>query len=115
MVLEGVSEISAAAGGGASDESRLTVLALNSGSSSLKFGLYSVGPSGTDTLLSGEADSIGGGSGKFNAKDARQRELVSETASIPSQRDAVVRIGRLLADFKMPSPDGYESPGRFNI
>ena len=105
MVLEGVSEISAAARGGASDESRLTVLALNSGSSSLKFGLYSVGPSGTDTLLSGEADSIGGGSGKFNAKDARQRELVSETASIPSQRDAVVRIGRLLADFKMPSPD----------
>ena len=105
MALEGVSVMSAAAGGGARDQSGLTVLALNSGSSSLKFGLYRVGPSGAETLLSGEADSIGGSSGKFSAKDARQRELVSETASIPSQRDAVVRIGRLLVDFKMPSPD----------
>ena len=105
MALEGVSSMSAAAGGGARDESGLTVLALNSGSSSLKFGLYRVGPSETEALLSGEADSIGGSSGKFSAKDARQRELVSETASIPSQRDAVVRIGRLLDDSKMPSPD----------
>ncbi len=105
MALEGVSAMSTAAGGGARDESGLTVLALNSGSSSLKFGLYRVGPSGAETVLSGEADSIGGSSGKFSAKDARHRELVSETASIPSQRDAVVRIGRLLADVKIPSPD----------
>ena len=34
------------------------VLALNSGSSSLKFGLYRVGASRTDMLLSGEAESI---------------------------------------------------------
>jgi acetate kinase len=37
----------------------LNILALNSGSSSLKFGLYRVGSSFTETLLSGEAESIG--------------------------------------------------------
>jgi acetate kinase len=105
VALEGVSVMSAAAGGVARDQSGLTVLALNSGSSSVKFGLYRVGSSDPETLLSGEAESIGGSSGKFSAKDAHQRELVSETAAIPSQRDAVVRIGRLLDDFKMPSPD----------
>ena len=105
MALEGVSVASARTGGGEHDGSGLTVLALNSGSSSLKFGLYRMGPSETETLLSGEAESIGGSSGKFSAKSARQQELVSEAAPIPSQRDAVVRIGTLLADFKMPSPD----------
>ena len=40
-------------------ESQLNVLALNSGSSSLKFGLYGVGPSRIERLLSGEAESIG--------------------------------------------------------
>jgi acetate kinase len=92
-------------GGGARDESGLTVLALNSGSSSLKFGLYSVGDSRIEPLLSGEAESIGGSSGKFTAIDARQSELASDSAPIPNQREAVVRIGRLLDDFKMPSPD----------
>jgi acetate kinase len=37
----------------------LNVLALNSGSSSLKFGLYRVGSSRTQILLSGEAEAIG--------------------------------------------------------
>ena len=36
----------------------LPVLALNSGSSSLKFGLYRVGPTQVDTLLSGESESF---------------------------------------------------------
>ena len=34
------------------------ILTLNSGSSSLKFALYRVGPSRTEMLLSGEAESI---------------------------------------------------------
>ena len=37
----------------------LNVLALNRGSSSLKFGLYRVASSQTEMLLSGEAESIG--------------------------------------------------------
>jgi acetate kinase len=82
----------------------LHVLALNSGSSSLKFGLYSVGSSRIERLISGEAESIGGEGGKCHAEDARGNVLLSETGSIPSQQEAIVRIGRLLIDAKMPTP-----------
>jgi acetate kinase len=57
------------------------VLALNSGSSSLKFGLYRVGPSTLETLLSGETEAAG-----------------------DAQRDAVAHVGRLLAERELPAP-----------
>ena len=85
-------------------EPGLNVLALNSGSSSLKFGLYRVGSSRTDMLLSGEVESIGDSKGTFCARDSRQNELASEAVSIPSPREALIRIGRLLVDSKMPAP-----------
>jgi acetate kinase len=83
----------------------LNVLALNSGSSSLKFGLYRVGSARTDVLISGEAGSIGSPTSKFEAQDVQQRGLLSEATAIPTQRDAVIRIGRLLADCNLPAPD----------
>src|SRR6202047_2903539 len=82
----------------------LNVLALNSGSSSLKFGLYRVGSFRTKMLLSGEAESIGEKNAKFYAQDSSETALLSDTVSIPSQREAIIRIGRLLADSKMPAP-----------
>jgi acetate kinase len=82
----------------------LTVLALNSGSSSLKFGLYRVGSSRTDMLLGGEAESIGDRQGRFHARGPGAEALLSETLSIPSQREAIIRIGRALADAGMPAP-----------
>ena len=85
-------------------ESPLNVLALNSGSSSLKFGLYSVGSSRIERLLSGEAEAIGDQSGRCHAEDACGNVLLCEKGSIPSGREAVVRIGRLLIDAKMPLP-----------
>jgi acetate kinase len=85
-------------------EPQLNVLALNSGSSSLKFGLYCVGSSRVENLLSGEAESIGGKSGNFHAEDSRGSVLLAETGPIFSQREAVARIGRLLVDSKMPAP-----------
>jgi len=85
-------------------EPALPILALNSGSSSLKFGLYRVGSARPEILLSGEAESIGDKEGKFVARNSRNEVLLSETAPIPSQREASVRIARLLADPKMPAP-----------
>jgi acetate kinase len=85
-------------------EPELTILALNSGSSSLKFGLYRVGPARTEILLSGEAESIGDKEGKFVARGSRNEVLLSEAISISSQREAIIRIVRLLADSKMPAP-----------
>ena len=89
-------------------EPELNVLALNSGSSSLKFRLYCAGSSRIDILLSGEAESIGNEGGKFHAEDAGGNLLLSETGSIPGQQEAVVRIARLLGDAKMqPAAIGH--------
>jgi acetate kinase len=83
----------------------LHVLALNSGSSSLKFGLYRVGPLRTQMLISGEAGSIGSEDGKFEAGDAGNKTFHSERLSIPTQADAIIRIGKMLAERRMPPPD----------
>jgi acetate kinase len=80
------------------------VLALNSGSSSLKFGLYRIKLSRAEMLLSGEAASPSDKEAKFDARDARGNALVSETTDIPGQREAIIRIGRLLADAKVTRP-----------
>ena len=85
-------------------EPGLPVLALNSGSSSLKFGLYRVGSARVEILLSGEAESIGYKEGKFLARNSRNEVLLCETAPSPSQREAIFRIARLLTDSKMPAP-----------
>jgi acetate kinase len=82
----------------------LTVLALNSGSSSLKFGLYRVSASRTETLLSGIAESIGEALGQFHVRDSQGGTLRSDTSSIPGQRDAIIRIGKLLDGSRMPLP-----------
>jgi acetate kinase len=87
----------------AGTQSELNILALNSGSSSLKFGLYHVGASRIDLLLSGEANSIGAENGRFHAQDSQGASLLSETSSIPDQQGAIVRIGQLLDDSKMPA------------
>jgi acetate kinase len=93
-------------------EFRAPVLALNSGSSSLKFGLYRVGSSRTEMLLSGEAESIGDEKGKFHAQDSHENALLSETVAIPSQREVIIRIGRLLADAKMAGTGRHRASDR---
>jgi acetate kinase len=79
-----------------------TILALNSGSSSLKFGLYHVGPSKAAILVSGEAEAIGSSDAKFSAINPAGDSLLSEAAPIGSQEDAVTHIGKFLADGKFP-------------
>ena len=91
--------------GNADSRPELNVLALNSGSSSLKFGLYRVGPSRTDMLMFGEAEGVGQAKGRFYAKDSQNSSLLSEILSIPGQREAVVRVAKLVADSKMSAPD----------
>ena len=82
----------------------LDVLALNSGSSSLKFGLYRVGASRTEALLTGAADAIGDEAAGFQARDARGGTLVSERLPLAGQGEAIERIGRLLAGAGLPAP-----------
>jgi acetate kinase len=84
--------------------SQRVVLALNSGSSSLKFGLYRVTGTRTEELLSGAAEAIGEATGKLHAKDMLGCPLICDTASILSQQDAIIRIGKLLDSSRMPTP-----------
>jgi acetate kinase len=84
--------------------SELVVLALNSGSSSLKFGLYRVGPAKADLLLSGEAEAVGEEASQFHAQDLRNRARLAETSPIPTQREAIARIGKFLEDSGAPPP-----------
>jgi acetate kinase len=82
-----------------------TILALNSGSSSLKFGLYRVSQTETEMLFSGEAESIGEEKGDFHARDAGGNTLLAEKAALPGPGEAIARIAGLLRHFKMPPPD----------
>src|SRR6185312_7760533 len=43
-------------------------------------------------------------SAKRKARNARNEVLLFETASVTGQREAIVRIARLLAHCKMPAP-----------
>jgi acetate kinase len=80
------------------------VLALNSGSSSLKFGLYRVGEMDLTCLLTGEAEAIGDAGALFHAEDADGRSLLREAAPIANQRDAVIRIDNLLSERQVAPP-----------
>jgi acetate kinase len=84
--------------------SESVVLALNSGSSSLKFGLYRVDPMKAELLLTGEAEAIGEEGGQFHAQDLRTHARLVETSPIPTQREAIARIGKLLDDSGAPAP-----------
>jgi acetate kinase len=83
----------------------LTVLALNTGSSSLKFGLYQAAPDGMKCLLDGEAEGFGKATASFHATDAQGVRLWSDTRTMANAGDAVVRIDQLLAKHDAPLPD----------
>jgi acetate kinase len=85
--------------------SEATILALNSGSSSLKFGLYRVSQTETEMLFSGEAESIGGKKGDFHARDAGGNTLLAEKTALPGPGEVAARIAGLLTHFKMPPLD----------
>ena len=81
-----------------------TVLALNSGSSSLKFGLYRVRRSAVACLLSGEAQAMGSKAARIQVSDAQGRPLLNEETPLLDHGDAVHTIAELLARGPWPSP-----------
>jgi acetate kinase len=76
--------MSAAAGG--------LILALNSGSSSLKFGLYSHGKLDEEPLLSGSATGIGRDNGDLHIRAANGKILVQHESIYESQLDALATL-----------------------
>jgi len=88
------------------EQPALDVLALNSGSSSLKFGLYRVTAARCDVLLSGEVEAIGDDA-ILRARDAHGAVLASASTGdgpIRDQGEAVARIAAVLVGSAFPPP-----------
>lgn len=82
----------------------LHVLALNSGSSSLKFGLYRLDDQSLQCLASGEAQAIGEDEARFSAVDASGQRSDSASVPLSTQREAVLQIGDFLLARQLPAP-----------
>jgi acetate kinase len=67
------------------------ILTINSGSSSLKFSLYRLGP-GEDLVLAGQLDRIGVRGGHFQAREARGRVLIDRKLELPDHRAALAAL-----------------------
>src|SRR5580700_6639928 len=74
------------------------VLVINSGSSSLKFGLYIQRDDEEQAVLDGLADGIGRDSGKLELEDAQCRTLRSENVGSASEEEALSQAARWLAE-----------------
>jgi acetate kinase len=80
------------------------ILVINSGSSSLKFGLYAQRDGEEKAVLDGLADGIGRATGKLELKDAQGRTLGSEGMRFASEDDALEHAARWLADLSQTEP-----------
>jgi len=80
------------------------VLVLNSGSSSIKFGIYETSDNQRTKLIEGAVDGIGTDLGKFWIKDADGKKLVDETPALPTRAVAFGLVTDALRSGKFPAP-----------
>ncbi len=81
-----------------------TILALNCGSSSLKFGLYASASDGISLLFEGEGEELGKSNSAFWFK-ARDGEKQNEQLPLPDHRTALEHSLSLLKKSRAPTPD----------
>ncbi|MFY9733329.1 MAG: acetate/propionate family kinase [Candidatus Acidiferrales bacterium] len=81
-----------------------SILVINSGSSSLKFGFYVQRDGEEQAVLDGLADGIGRDSGKLELKDAQSRTLRSESVRFASEDEALSHAARWLAEISELKP-----------
>jgi acetate kinase len=80
------------------------VLVLNSGSSSIKFGIYETAGGQRTKLFEGAVDGIGTDLGKFWIKDSSDKKLVDQTPALPSKAEAFRMVTDALLSDKFPTP-----------
>ncbi|MEL6205285.1 MAG: acetate/propionate family kinase [Pseudomonadota bacterium] len=74
------------------------VMTVNSGSSSLKFGLFALGPGDPAPLCTGLIERIGGSGARVHAKSATGEPLLDQDAqTIPNHADALDRVLSFVA------------------
>src|SRR3984957_8455826 len=79
------------------------VLALNCGSSSLKFALFRVGEDAAETLIEGEAQAIGTPQAAFSSRAAGGAPIPVD-GPIADHAEAARRVFAMLADQRAPAP-----------
>jgi acetate kinase len=80
------------------------VLVLNSGSSSIKFGIWEASGDQRVRLFEGAVDGIGTDLGKFWMKDGEGKKIVDETPSLPNRGVAFALVSDALHSGKTPAP-----------
>ena len=74
------------------------ILVLNSGSSSLKFGIYRRGASDEEAVLTGSAEGIGRGNGTLNIRSSDGTVLVGKERIHESQSDALTALAAAIKE-----------------
>lgn len=80
------------------------VLALNSGSSSLKFGLYRPGAADEAPVLTGSAEGIGRGNGTLNIRSSDGKSLVGDEHILESQSTALTALAAAIRQHVHATP-----------
>lgn len=80
------------------------ILAVNCGSSSLKFGMYSVAVDSVALLCEGEAEEIGGEHASFWVKTSKDKEKHTENVGLPDHAAAVRHAIEALRQSGAPEP-----------
>jgi acetate kinase len=80
------------------------ILVLNSGSSSLKFGVYSRGASDEEAVLTGSADRIGPSNGSLHIRSADGKDLVRRECVHESQSDALKTLAAAMREHIQAAP-----------
>ena len=85
------------------------ILVLNSGSSSLKFGVFARQGGSEETLFSGGASDIGESSASLKIRSADRKVDITEQTGMGSQGDALREIARVLRQYvrQMPVAVGH--------
>jgi acetate kinase len=85
------------------------ILALNSGSSSLKFGVYRRGVTDEEPLLTGSADGIGRGDGTLHIRSSDGTSLIQRDRVHESQSDALDALAEAMREHldRLPAAVGH--------
>jgi acetate kinase len=81
-----------------------SIVVINTGSSSLKFGLYAQKNGDEQVLFDGLADGIGQSDGTLEVKDSAGKTLRSEKLSFSSRHDALNHAARWLSELSPGKP-----------
>jgi acetate kinase len=80
------------------------ILVLNSGSSSLKFGVYYRGETEEEALLSGSADGIGRSDGTLTIRSSDGKSLLQRKGVLESQSDALTTVAAAIREHLRTAP-----------